>query len=452
MHMGKIINRWEPAILFLGDVLVLYFSLWLALFVRRFEIPTGGLVESHIPPFTVLFILWIVVFYIAGLYDKHTMFLKKRIPSIILNAQTANSGFAILFFYLIPYFGITPKITLFIFLVVSFGCVVLWRRYSLMLFDSPDRQSALLVGSGAEMDQLKREVNENPRYGIFFVSSLDLSDVSKMDFQKEIVERVYADHITTVVVDTKHDNIVQILPKLYNLIFSGVRFVDMHRVYEDIFDRIPLSLVQYSWFLENISATRKFTYEFVKRLMDILLSLPLVLLSAVLLPFVYGAIWYEDKGPLFISQERVGKNNRLIKMYKVRTMTGSDNGDEVLASRHVVTKTGKILRRLRIDELPQLWNVFRGDLSLIGPRPELPAMVRQYEKEVPFYNVRHLIKPGLSGWAQVYHENHPHHGADVDATREKLSYDLFYIKNRGVALDLKIVLKTIKTILSRAGV
>lgn len=452
MHVGKIINRWEPAVLFLGDVLFLYFSLWVTLFVRRFELPSGGAVEAHIPPFTILFVLWIIVFYIAGLYDKHTTFLKKRIPSIILNAQTVNSGLAILFFYLIPYFGITPKTTLFIFLMVSFVAIVTWRRYSLMLFDSPMRQSALLIGSGAEMEQLAREVNENPRYGIYFVSTLDLDDVLSTDFQKEIVERVYTEHIGTIVVDTKHENITQILPKLYNLIFSGVRFIDMHKVYEDIFDRVPLSLVQYSWFLENISATRKFTYEFLKRGMDIVLSLPLVLVSAILLPFVYVAIWREDKGPLFISQERVGKNNRSITIYKVRTMTGSDSGDEVLASRHVVTKTGAVLRKLRIDELPQLWNVLRGDVSLIGPRPELPAMVKQYEKEVPFYNVRHLIKPGLSGWAQIYHENHPHHGTNVEATREKLSYDLYYIKNRSVALDLKIALKTVKTILSRAGI
>ena len=117
-----------------------------------------------------------------------------------------------------------------------------------------------------------------------------------------------------------------------------------------------------------------------------------------------------------------------------------------------ITRVGKFLRKLRIDELPQLLNVLRGDLSLIGPRPELPELVRVYEKEIPYYNIRHLIKPGLSGWAQLYHENHPHYRANVSETKVKLSYDLYYIKNRSFFLDLKIALKTIKVLLSRSGV
>jgi lipopolysaccharide/colanic/teichoic acid biosynthesis glycosyltransferase len=116
-----------------------------------------------------------------------------------------------------------------------------------------------------------------------------------------------------------------------------------------------------------------------------------------------------------------------------------------------ITRVGKFLRTTRIDELPQLWNVFRGDLSLIGPRPELPELVKLYEKEIPYYNIRHLLKPGLSGWAQLYHKNHPHYRPDVSETRVKLSYDLYYIKNRSLLLDLKIALKTIKTLLSRSG-
>jgi lipopolysaccharide/colanic/teichoic acid biosynthesis glycosyltransferase len=118
---------------------------------------------------------------------------------------------------------------------------------------------------------------------------------------------------------------------------------------------------------------------------------------------------------------------------------------------NVVTKIGSFLRKSRIDELPQLWNVFRGDLSLIGPRPELPEIAKVYEKEIPYYNVRHLIHPGLSGWAQIYHENHPHHNADINETKNKLSYDLYYIKNRSLILDVKIAMRTIMTFLSRSG-
>ncbi len=446
------INRWEASVLFVGDVIVLYFSLWATLVLRTFSFPEADLWRAHALPFTILFVVWVIVFFIAGLYEKHTTILKKRLPDIILRTQVANSLLAILFFYLVPYFGITPKTTLFVFLVVSFGLIVLWRRYASALFAVREQQPAVLIGSGQEMQELKREVNDNGRYGLTFVSSLDLESVEALDFQKEIVERVYSEGITTIVIDTKNEKVAVILPNLYNLIFSGVRFIDMHKVYEDIFDRVPLSLVEYSWFLENISATRKFSYEFLKRLMDILLSLPLVLVSLVVAPFVWLLIRLDDGGPLFITQERVGKDNKPIRIMKVRTMTGSDEGDAVLKSTNVVTRAGKILRKTRIDELPQLWNVFTGDLSLIGPRPELPAMVKKYEEEVPFYNVRHLIKPGLSGWAQIYHDNHPHHGANVEETKVKLSYDLFYIKNRSFFLDLKIALRTVQTLLSRAGI
>ena len=116
-----------------------------------------------------------------------------------------------------------------------------------------------------------------------------------------------------------------------------------------------------------------------------------------------------------------------------------------------ITKVGRFLRASRIDELPQLWNVFKGDISLIGPRPELPKLVNLYEKEISFYNVRHLIKPGLSGWAQLYQQTPPKFSADYGETKIKLSYDLFYIKNRSFFLDIKIALKTIKALLSRSG-
>jgi exopolysaccharide biosynthesis polyprenyl glycosylphosphotransferase len=448
MRTGKLLNAWEPFVLFLGDVLVLYFSLWATLFLRRWEIPDSGVFESHIQPFTILFALWILVFFIAGLYDKHTTFLKKRIPSIILNAQLVNSGLAILFFYLIPYFGITPKTTLFIFLIVSLVGIVYWRRYSLMLFDSPDRQSALLIGSGEEMEELQREVNGNPRYGIFFVSSLNLNDVSETDFQKEIIERVYAEHVTTVVVDTKHENIVQILPKLYNLIFSGVRFVDMHKVYEDIFDRVPLSLVNYDWFLENISASSRIVYDFLKRAMDIIIAFVLGVISLLVYPFVMFAIRNDDGGPAFIVQERIGRGNKTIRLYKFRSMKSSDSGVWPTPGDKRVTRVGAFIRKTRIDELPQLWNVVRGDLSLIGPRPDIIDLGRTLAKEIPYYMVRNLIAPGLSGWAQIKQDAPPH---SIEATRLRLSYDLYYIKNRSLILDLKIALKTIWTLLSRTG-
>jgi lipopolysaccharide/colanic/teichoic acid biosynthesis glycosyltransferase len=160
----------------------------------------------------------------------------------------------------------------------------------------------------------------------------------------------------------------------------------------------------------------------------------------------------EDGGKVFIRQERVGQGGRLINILKFRTMSIDDGGEGDLVREKHITRIGNLLRKTRIDELPQLINVLKGDLSLIGPRPELPNLVRLYEKDISFYNVRHLIKPGLSGWAQLYQKDPPKFGTDYNQTKVKLSYDLFYIKNRSFILDIKIALKTVKVLLSKSGV
>jgi lipopolysaccharide/colanic/teichoic acid biosynthesis glycosyltransferase len=222
----------------------------------------------------------------------------------------------------------------------------------------------------------------------------------------------------------------------------------MYKIYEDIFDRVPLSLVRYNWFLENISTETRLAYDFLKRVMDLFLSISLGLVSLIFYPITYVAVKLDDKGSIFFTQERIGQNNKIFKVWKFRSM--SETADE--SGKKYVTKAGKWVRTLRIDELPQLWNVIVGDMSMIGPRPELPELVKLYEAEIPYYDIRHLIKPGLSGWAQLYHTDPPKVVADSDKTRRKLSYDLYYIKNRSFMLDLKIALKTLKALLSRSGV
>jgi len=179
------------------------------------------------------------------------------------------------------------------------------------------------------------------------------------------------------------------------------------------------------------------------------LSFPLFLLSLLAYPFVALAIYLEDRGPIFYVPERIGKGNRPIRIRKFRTMRVMDEGQQLGQNVDQITRVGKFLRVSRIDELPQLLNVLMGDLSLVGPRPEFPKLVTLYNEQIPYYNMRHLITPGLSGWAQVHHEKPPH---TLEETREKLSFDLYYLKNRSVVLDIKIALKTIKTLLSRTGV
>lgn len=444
-------NKKEALLLFVGDALIFFISIWLMLLVRYRDLPNAQNLIDHLQPFSILFVLWFIVFFISGLYEKHTLILKSRIPTIILNAQLVNSGIAVLFFYLIPFFGITPKTNLFICLVISFILVLYWRIRGVAFVLKKEPENAIIIGSGEEMRELKDEVNNNPRYGLYFVSSIDLNDIEGMDFREEVINRIYSEKIQVVAADLKDHKVEPILPSLYNLIFSKVRFIDMYKIYEDIFDRIPLSLVKYNWFLENISVGATKTNDTLKRLIDIFASLLIGLVSLAVYPFVILAIYVEDGKPIFFTQERVGKNNKVFTVYKFRSMKRHNESDG-LAKDPVVTVVGDFIRKTRIDELPQIWNVLRGDISLIGPRPELPSLVRVYEKEIPYYNIRHLIKPGLSGWAQLYQRTPPKWSAALNETKLKLSYDLYYIKNRSLMLDIKIILKTIKTLLSRSGI
>ncbi len=438
-----IAGKKETFALFLGDIFLLYFSLWLTLLLRYWEFPSQKVWDIHFEPFTFIIGVWVLVFFISGLYEKHTLILKSRLPSTVFNAQIANSFIAVLFFYFVPYFGIAPKTNLFIYLLVSFAFVLLWRIYGDRFLHPSVKQKGIIIGSGEEMKELLEEVNNNPRYGLEFISSIDLNKVEGVDFKEEILSRVYSEEVQIIAIDLKNDKVEPILPHLYNLIFSKVKFIDMYKIYEDIFDREPLSLVKYNWFLENISTESRTTYDFLKSLMDIFISTVLGLVSLVFYPIVVFLIKIDDRGSILFIQERIGKNNKIIKVRKFRSMK-EDGSNEV-------TRVGKWLRKTRIDELPQLWNIFNGDMSLIGPRPEIPTLVKHYESEISYYNVRHLIKPGLSGWAQLYHTDPPKIDADSEKTRRKLSYDLYYIKNRSFMLDLKIALKTIKALLSRSG-
>src|SRR3989344_2795395 len=225
-------NTKEPVLLFFGDALMFLIALWVTLLVRYLEVPGREVFFTHLTPFAVLFAAWAVVFYISGLYGKHTLILKHRLPATMLNAQIANTILAISFFYFIPFFDITPKTNLFIYLVLSFGLILGWRLYGYDLFGMRQpRQKALLVGSGEEMRELLAEVNHNPRYNLKFISSIDLEEIDVLDFQKDIVDVVSEKGITLIVISLHSKKVEPVLPRFYNLLFSGVRFIDMHKVY-----------------------------------------------------------------------------------------------------------------------------------------------------------------------------------------------------------------------------
>lgn len=443
-----IFNRKTALLLLVGDCVVFIASLWFTLFLRYGEVPREAFFRAHLEPFSLLFVVWILIFFIAGLYDKQTVLFKSKLPKLLTEVQVINILIAIIFFYFIPWYGISPKTTLFLYLLISLFLVLAWRVYGYIAIVPTVREQALVIGGGEEIRELVTVLNQHKEYNIDVVSEIDPSTPGA----REQIGDTFPKGITLCAVDLYNDKVQSVLPKLYNLIFSRIRFMSVNDIYESVFYRIPSSLVKHSWFLENISTSPKVLYDVLKRIMDISIAGSLGVISLIVYPFVAILIKLEDGGPVFIFQERIGKNNRSIRIAKFRSMSVYAQ-DATGASRpQEVTKIGAFIRKTRIDELPQLWNVVMGSISLIGPRPELPQFVRQYEAEIPFYKIRHLIKPGLSGWAQIYHTTPPKFVASREDTAKKLSYDLFYIKNRSFLLDISIALKTIKELVSRKGV
>lgn len=445
----KVLHQREQLLLLLGDIIFFYIALWITLTIRYLEWPKPEVIDIHLLPFSILFFIWIVVFYIAGLYERYIAIVKRSLPTVVTETLLINSALAVLFFYFIPFFGITPKTNLFIYLIISLTLLLFWRLNLFPLIAPKTIHNAMLIARGEEMKELKEEVNSSKYYGYVFTHSINLEKVDCINVQQDIVNVVYANSISTVVIDTKDDTVIPLLPYFYNLMFSHISFIDMQNMYEEVFGRVPLSLVKHGWFLENVHSKPHIMYDTLKRLMDILFALILGVISLIFYPFIILALKIEGGKVIFV-QERIGKNNKMIKLFKFRTMKYANNGEDLDNKENYVTKVGAFLRNTRLDELPQLWNVLGGSISLIGPRPELADAVHKYREEVPYYNVRHLIKPGLSGWAQIYGD-HPHHSVDVTLTKNKLAHDLFYIKNRSFILDLKIALKTVKTMVSRKG-
>ena len=436
-------------ILLVGDIVVFIFSLWLSLALRAGAFPSSEIFFSNLAPFLILSIAWVASFFIAGLYEKQKIAQRRRLPELLLKTQLFNSLVAIIFFYFIPYFGVAPKIILFIYIIFSLVLSFLWRTYALANLVSKRREKAMLIAGGNDANEVLHEINNNPRYPFEITSVIEPDAQSNIDFEKDIVGKMRAEHISIVILDSRDEKVAPILPHLYDLAFVKIQFMDFYALYEELFDRLPVSLLNYSWFLENISLAPHTLYDALKRAMDIISSIVILAVVAVVCIPVWLILRSEGVKRPWSFQTRVGQYGKTIRLMKFPTML-FDDGGIWQGKENKVTKFGAFLRKIRLDEFPQAWNLLKGDVSLIGPRSEFPDAAGEYTKAIPYYNLRYIIKPGLSGWAQIYGE-HPHHGVDIEATRNKLSYDLFYIKNRSFVLDIIIALKTIKTILSREG-
>lgn len=458
------------------DVIVLLIALTASLFARSF-IRDGQIgvdlysVFRHFILFVPIICISVLFFLIYGLYDRHVLYKRRRLIQHILMAGAGTFIGGIVWFYLFPLDPeLRPKLILLLYIV--FGAIgALLARYKYIFYGKDGKRltassfSMSAIGGSNEMKDFFHTLKNRKFTGYDPIELIDPKQYTTDVSVESLKEKILADKIQYVVLDTRDDNAIVLSRKLYSLVFNGVKFITFQDMFERVYDREDLAYIDEEWFINNITAKNDYVYMILKRVMDLLIALPLLLVSLIVYPFVYLAIKIQDGGPVFLYMDRIGQNNKIIKIVKFRSMTmtasykedgtwilgeGKDAENKKNEARQArVTRVGKIIRKTRIDELPQLWNVVKGDLSLIGPRPEMSKMVEVYEKEIPFYSARHTVRPGLSGWAQIHHEVPPH---SIEGTKEKLSYDLYYLKHRSIFLDLLIALRTVQTLLSAVGV
>ena len=418
-----------------GDLIFFALALWLTVWLRYRAWPFFFDFQLLFLPFSLIFILWIFVFFISDLYRRPSLMSEQKLPRMIWQAQIINILLAVCFFYLIPYFGVAPKSILFINLLISSALIFIWRFHFVDFFLKRRPAKVYFIGSSEGVIELKQELAAASRYHL----TLGEGDWRNLP--------IGASSGVVLVIDTYNHQSPEDLKRVYQLMYAGAQISPFHLFYEEIFNRVPIRSINERWFIEYVENYSSKSSYAVKRTMDVLISLVLMLFSFLVYPFVFLAIKLEDGGPLFYREKRVGKGGKEFLITKFRSMTTHPD-----FTKRQVTRVGKFLRKTRIDELPQIFSVIRGVQSLVGPRPERPEYVQIYREQISYYDARHLITPGLSGWAQLYQDNHPHFKPGVEETSVKLSYDLYYIKHRSLMLDMTIALKTIKTLLSRTGI
>lgn len=442
--------------LFIGDIGFLFISLWITLAARYLAVPGWDLLWLHLVPFSLLFLVWILFFFIWGLYDQHTMFFKSRLPERILRAQTINIIIAAIFFFFVPIFGIAPKTNLLLYLIFSSVMMIWWRGWLFPRVAGGHRAAALIVGGGSEIRELIAEVNNNHRYPFYFSETIIADKLDGGAVSDRIFSVLRDPKLELVVIDLHHRKLVNILPHLYKPIFSNVRFVDMRELYEDIFERMPLSILGDTQAMEELTVLPPHRgYEIIKRTIDMVGGLCMGIVALVAAPFIWLAMRFEGQGPLIIEQIRFGKHAKKIQTYKFRSMTFNEaaSGAWVGETQNKVTKVGAVLRKTSLDEFPQFINIIKGELSLIGPRNDTEGIGNRLAEAIPNHNVRYAVPPGITGWAQInqHYKSGNISPQSIEEMKMRLMYDLYYIKNRSLVLDIMIALKTLKRMVFRSG-
>jgi len=459
--LQMILSKLKKLLLVLGDFGVLYLSLYLTLALRYRHLPGAEIWNQHFMPFTVLFLLWALTLYINGLYENATSKNDIEFYNKLLRNLLVNFALAAAYFYLLTnrLFNIKPFAVFFIYIGVSLVLVSLWRFWYNSFVQRPNLlRNVLLIGMKDEARELVLEIIRKPQLGYHIAAIVhegyrndeDFPGVAFYDTGIDLKKLLREHTIQTVVTSINPHSNPELVQSLYESLALKMQFYDLPTFYEKLTGKIPVTTIGHVWFLENLAEGDKSLYELFKRITDIALAALGLVISAPFLPIFALLIQLDTKGPVFFRQVRIGLLGKPFEAIKLRSMiVGAEKNGAQWAERNDprVTRLGKYLRRFRFDEIPQLWNVLKGEMTFIGPRPERPEFVANLQTMIPFYNERHLVKPGLTGWAQINFQK----GSTAGDALKKLQYDLFYIKNRSLPLDIGVLLKTINLILTGKG-
>lgn len=407
--------------------------------------------------------LYLTIF--ATIFELYNLQKASQFEIVVQNI-ILTSSVTVLTYLLTPFF--TPELPenrlqiVYFYIAINLALFV-WRYAYIVLISAPRFfKRVLLVANAPEVDEIIKSLQKSdPNYRVVgFINTdtqkyipsegNDLQEYALTNVAKTVEEKTISE---IVVAASQGDGItVYLYNQLISLLETGVPIREYTQVYEEITHRVPVQHVEkdfYRYFPFSRSNQNKL-YLFFHRLLDLLFSLIGIAFGVLISPIILIGNLVGNRGPLFYTQIRVGRNGGHFRIYKLRSMVvDAEKGGAQFASKEDarVTRFGKFLRRSRFDEIPQFINVIKGDMSVIGPRPERPVFVKQLSEEIPFYEIRHIIKPGVTGWAQV----NAKYGVSAEDALEKLQYDLYYIKKRSFFLDISIVIKTLSTIIFFRG-
>jgi sugar transferase (PEP-CTERM system associated) len=456
-------STWRTAVLLAGETALLTAAVVLGSYVRlRDSAPVLLTGTDGVLRVVLIVVVCQICLHYADLYDLRTIADTRDLIVRLLQALGATSLILAVVYFWFPDWVIGRGVFL-IAAALVISLILGWRLLFMWFSKNvAPRERLLLVGTNPASVELARELFERRHeLGVEIAGFIDPDParvgapvlnpgvIGTVDDIPSLVERLHIDRVVVSLTDARGrlpmDRLLDIRLK------NGVSFDHLASVYEEYTGKIAVENLRPSWLIFSDGFRKTRASMAAKRVFDVSLSLIGLVLSLPVMAMVAAAVKATSNGPVLYRQDRVGLNGRIFTVLKVRTMR--QDAEAVTGpvwsrpNDTRVTPIGRFLRRSRLDEVPQLWNVLCGEMSFVGPRPERPSFVEQLTAQIPFYGQRHVVKPGLTGWAQVRYT----YGASVEDAIEKLQYDLYYIKNLSFALDLVIVLDTIKTVVLRRG-